>query len=172
MKQDIQGVFKERARLLCQERKLAEKSGLTVSVLSFYLADEKYALEAEYIESVIALKRFTDLPCTPDYILGVINVQGKILAVIDIKKLFKLPEKGITNLNRVIILSYKGIEFGVLTDEIIGREEVPLSEIQKKLPNIGGIKSDLVRGVSKDRVIIINTRELFQDARITINEEI
>ena len=169
---DKQKIFKTRAEHLRQEIINEKQQTKTLPVLSFFLADEKYALEAEYVERVIALKRFTDLPCTPDFILGIINVLGKILAIIDIKKLFNLPDKGITNLNRVIIVKYKGIEFGVLTDEIIGREDVAVADLQENLPNIAGIKSLLVRGVTKDRLIIINTMELCKDKRIIIDEKI
>ncbi len=172
MENGKQKIFKERALKLRQEQPKVESRGRTISVLSFYLADEKYALESDYVERVLALKRFTDLPCTPDYILGIINIKGNIIAIVDIKKLFNLPDKGITNLNRVIILDHGGINFGILTDEIIGREEVELSELQGKLPNIAGIKSTLIRGITKERLIIINTGELFNDPRIIINEEI
>jgi len=172
METDKEKIFRERAELLSQTRERSENVQATISLLTFYLADEMYGVEAEFVERVIALKRFTDIPCTPDYILGMINVLGEILAVIDIKKLFKLPDKGITNLNRVIILENENYKFGILCDEVIGKEEVPLQEIQKSLPNIAGMKSALVRGVTKGRLIIINTQEFFKDKRIIIDDDI
>ncbi|MDP8219704.1 MAG: chemotaxis protein CheW, partial [Candidatus Stygibacter frigidus] len=169
-KRDI--IFRERAKILSKTQEQIEQQHDTISLLTFYLADEMYGLEAEFVERVIALKRYADIPCTPDYILGMINVLGEILAVIDIKKLFKLPDKGITNLNRVIILHNGNYKFGILCDEVIGREGIPLQEIQKSLPNIAGMKSTLVRGVTRDRLIVINTQELFKDKRIIIDDDI
>ncbi|MCF7911214.1 MAG: chemotaxis protein CheW [Candidatus Cloacimonetes bacterium] len=172
MVSENQKILKQRAESLAAAIPSAEQKGVCIPVLTFFLADEKYGLEAEYVDRVIALKRFTDIPCTPDYILGMINVQGEILAVLDIKKLFRLPDKGITNLNRVIVVGYEGIKFGILCDEVAGREEVPENEMQAKLPNIAGIKSALIRGVTKDRLIIINTLEFFKDKRIIIDEKV
>ncbi len=172
MEGEKQKKLRERAEILSQEKPALESRGKTISVLSFYLADEMYGVEAEYVERVLALKRFTDLPCTPDYILGIINVKGNIVAVIDIKKLFNVAGKELTDQSQVIILEDKGINFGILIDEIIGLEEVELSELQEKPAEIAGIKSELIRGVTDKRLIIINTGELFQDPRIVINEEI
>jgi purine-binding chemotaxis protein CheW len=172
MNTEQQKILKQRAEMLAAVTAEEEQKRSGIPVLTFYLADEKYGLEAEFVDRVIALKRFTDIPCTPDYILGMINVQGEILAVLDIKKLFSLPDKGITNLNRVIIVENEGIKFGILCDEVAGREEVQHHEMQGKLSNIVGIKSALIRGVTKSRLIIINTREFFKDKRIIIDEKV
>ena len=172
MKAEQQKILEQRAKILAAEIPKVVKEQVGIPILTFYLADEKYRLEAEFVERVIALKRFTDIPCTPDYILGMINVQGEILAILDIKKLFNLPDKGITNLNRVIIVENEGIKFGVLCDEVAGREEFQKHEMQGKLSNIVGINSTLIRGVTKSRIIIINTREFFKDKRIIINDKV
>jgi len=71
-----------------------------------------------FVREVYPLRDFTVLPGVPTYIFGIINVRGQILPVIDIKKFFNLPEKGLGDLNRVIILYNDQMEFGILSDVV------------------------------------------------------
>ena len=86
-------VLKERATALAREEK-EEKTGQSVEIVVFILATERYGLETSYIEEVWPLKDFTPLPGTPAFVLGIINVRGRIVSVVDIKKFFDMPEKG------------------------------------------------------------------------------
>jgi purine-binding chemotaxis protein CheW len=104
--------------------------------------------------------------------MGIINVESRILALINIKKLFQLPDKGITNLNRVILLEHNGIEFGVLVDEVTGREQIDFAELRTGLPDIAGLDRKLICGVTPDRVIVINTQNLIADKKLYINEKV
>ena len=65
------------------------------------------------------------MPCTPPFILGIINVRGQILAVIDLKRFFNLPDKGLSDLNKVIILRRGGLEVGLLADAVAGVQAIP-----------------------------------------------
>jgi len=131
-----------------------------------------YSVDAKYISEVIPLKELTPLPCTPDFIMGIINVRGKIIAVIDLKKFFNLPKKGITNLNRVIVVKYEDIELGILADEIIGSTHIFPDKLQKTISTITGINNDYLMGVTEDRLIILNIKEFLLNKKIIINEEV
>lgn len=165
-------ILLERAKILKEPKQDIFSDTLSEAVLAFYLADEQYAFEAEYVKRVIALKHYTPLPCTPDYIMGIINLESRIIAIINLKTLFNLPDKGITNLNRLIILNYDGIEFGILADEISGRIEITKKDLQHSVPEIAGINTELIRGITSEKLIVLNTKELIKDKRLTINENI
>ena len=165
-------ILKERADLLKMEVEKEEIPGEQLEVVEFLLADERYAIDANYVCEVIPLKELTQLPCTPDFILGIINVRGKILAVIDIKKFFNLPEKGITELNRVIVVKHQDIELGILADEIIGSTHIIPDKLQTSIPTITGIQNDYLMGVTRDRLIILNIKEFLLNEKIIINEEV
>ena len=94
-------------------------------MLEFSLAYERYALETAFVREVYPLKEFTPLPCTPPFVLGIISVRGQILAVIDLKRFFNLPEKGLSDLNKVIILRRGGLEVGLLADAVSGVQAIP-----------------------------------------------
>src|SRR5437879_8035253 len=59
-------------------------------------------------------------------------VRGQVLTVIDIKKFFGLPEKGITDLHRVIIVHGQGMELGIVADVVVGARRLPLSELRSE----------------------------------------
>ena len=165
-------ILKKRADLLKREVEKKEITGKQFEGLEFLLSNERYAIDAKYINEVIPLKNLTPLPCTPDFILGIINVRGKIIAVIDIKKFFNLPEKGITELNRVMVVKHEGVELGILADEIIGSTHIFPDKLQKTISTITGINNDYLMGVTEDRLIILNIKEFLLNKKIIINEDV
>ena len=84
-------VLEERALALAIEPARAEADDEWIEVVEFTLAHERYAVASEHVREVYPLEDFTPLPCTPHFVLGIINLRGEILSVIDIKKFFDLP---------------------------------------------------------------------------------
>jgi purine-binding chemotaxis protein CheW len=94
--------------------------GEGAEVVEFVLGGVRYAVLSSTVVEVRALHALTPLPCTPVFVSGIMSVQGRIIAVIDLKKFLDLPESGLTDLNKVIILRHAEMEFGILADEIVG----------------------------------------------------
>lgn len=172
-------VLRARAELLAKEPKKAE-TGEYLEVVEFLLAREHYGIETRYIREVYPLRDYTPVPCTPSYVLGLINVRGQILSVVDIKKFFEMSEKGLSDLNRVIILRSEEpglskaevMEFGVLADLILGVRNIAVSEIQPSLPTLTGIREEFLRGVTGDRAVILDAGKLLADKNIIVHEEV
>ncbi len=178
--QEKQRILRERARELAHEHKKKDTSHGYLRVLEFLLAYEKYAIETAHVREVYPLKDLTPLPCTPPYVLGIINVRGQILSVIELKKFFELPEKGISNLNKVIIIStnktvfrgVEGMEFGIVADAVFGVRSIPLNEVQPSLPTLTGIREDYLKGITIDRTVILDAMKILSDKRIVVNEQV
>ena len=77
-----------------------------------------------------------------------VNVRGQILSVLDLKKFFNLPEKGLGDLNKIIIIRNEMMEFGILADVIIGTRRIPLEAIQPPPPAVTGIGAEYLKGVT------------------------
>ena len=170
--EDKKKILRSRARMLAQE---AEKDGAEekcLEVLAFFLAHETYAIETAFIREVYPLTELTPVPCTPDYIFGVINIRGQILTIIDMKKLFDLPEKGITNLNRVIIVQEKDMGLGILADEIIGIRNIPKSGLNPPLPTMTGIHAGYIKGVTGEGLILLDMERFLNDRQLIVHEEV
>lgn len=165
-------ILKERARALARERKEQAAAGASIEITEFLLAHERYGVESSYVREVYPMKEFTPLPCTPPFVLGLINVRGEVLSVIDIKKFFDLPEKGLTDLNKVIILHSDRMTFGVLADAILGVRTIFISELQPTLPTLTGIREEYLKGVTKERMVVLDAAKLLSDEKIVVNEQV
>jgi len=165
-------ILKARAKALAQEPKGKEVAQENIEVVEFLLAYEKYGIETSYVREVYPLKELTPLPCTPPFVLGIINVRGQILSVIDIKKFFDLPEKGLTNLNKAIILHNDNMELGILADVILGVRSIPHDEIQPSLPTLTGIREEYLKGVARGRLVVLDAEKLLSDKKIVVHEEV
>ena len=165
-------ILKERAKIFSRELEAKGEKDEYVEVLEFLLAHEMYGIELKYVREVYPLKELTPIPAIPAFVLGIVNVRGEILSVIDIKKFFDLPEKGLTDLNKVIILHSADMEFGILADSIIGVRNILLSELKTSLPTLTGIREEYLKGVTKEREIILDGGKLLSDKSIIVNENV
>ncbi len=165
-------ILRSRAQALAAEAPAATVAGAEIEILEFVLAQEHYAVETCWVREVYPLKELTPLPCAPAFVLGIANVRGRIMSVIDIKKFFDLPEKGLTDLNKVIILQDGAMEFGVLADQIIGAHWLPLAGMQSSLPTLTGIRSDYLKGVTAQRLVVLDAKKLLNDHAIVVDEEV
>lgn len=164
-------ILHERAAALAYEgeKKSTEE---TLEIVEFMLAKEHYGIESAFIREVYPLKDYTPLPGVPAFILGLLNVRGRILSVIDIKKFFGLPEKGISDLNKVIIMYNETMEFGVLADAILGVRTIAISELNQPFPTLTGICRDFVRGVTGEHLVVLDAQRILTDQKVVVHEEV
>lgn len=143
-----------------------------LEILEFLLAHERYAVQSSLVREVCPLRELTPLPGTPAFVMGIINVRGQIVAVIDFKKFFDLPQRGLTDLNKVIIVTDGEMEFGVLVDAVFGVQRIALSQIQPPLPTLTGIRLEYLRGVTEQRLVILDIARILADPKIIVREEV
>jgi len=168
---EVERILRERARVLSRTPE-PEEDGERLLVLEFLLAHEHYASEVRYIREVYPMRSLCPVPCTPPFILGVVNIRGQILSVVDIKRLFDLPEKGITNLNRILVVQSGATLFGLLADEVAGIREVPVRDLEPSLTTFSGLRKQYIRGITDERLIVIDMATMLSDRRLVIHEEV
>ena len=164
--------LKTRAEALAKKEKKAHEGETYLEVVEFMLAHERYALELTYIREVHPLKEFTPLPGTPPFVLGIINFRGEIISIIDLKKIFELPDQGLTDLNRVIILNSGEMEFGILADTILGVNTIPTGTIQPTLPTLTGVRAEYLKGITGDRVVVLDGGKILSDPKMVVQIDI
>lgn len=169
----IKEILKKRAQSLAStsDKNIINKDRI-IDGLFFNLSDDKYALDSRYISEVVSIKEITTLPCTPDFLLGIINIRGNIVSLIDIKSLFGVPNKGITNFNTAIVVKHEDIEFGILADEIEGNKVIDVSSLQENITTITKIPDNFIIGVATDNTIVLDIRELLMSSRIVIDHRV
>ena len=165
-------ILHARALALARPLEQAPTADTLLEVLEFRLAQERYAVETRYVREVYPLKDLTPLPCTPPFVLGIVNMRGHILPVLDLKKFFSLPENGLTDLHYIILVSGRDIEFGLLADVIVGVRSLPVESLQSSLPTLTGIRSDYLKGVTAERLVVLDLARFLADPRIIVHEEV
>jgi len=160
-------ILKERARALAKEEKVISGKGF-LNVVEFILAGETFAIELKYASEVYPLKDFTSLPGIPPFIRGITNVRGKIISIVDLKDFFEIPDQGGTDSEHLIILQSKDMEFGILADEILGIKTIPMDCVQPSLPTLTGIRGEYLKGVTGERLVILDGKKILLDEKIIV----
>ena len=158
--EDKREILRARAEALARAASRPANSEETLEVVEFQLAHEHYGIQLSCVREVYPLKDLIPLPGTPAFILGITNVRGQVLSIIDIKRLFGLPEKELTDFNKIIILHESGMEIGVLADAVVGVKSVRIAEIQPSLPALTGIREDFLRGVTRESTVLLDAHKL------------
>lgn len=167
-----QEILRARAQALARAPENQLHAGTMLEVLEFRLAQETYAVENSFVSEVYPLKELTPLPCTPPFVRGIVNVRGRILPVLDLKKLFDLPEQGLTDLHRIILVRGYDLELGLLADVVTGVRLLPAANLQASLPTLTGIRSDYLKGVTAERLVVLDLARILADPKIMIHEEV
>ena len=158
-------VLDARARQLARVAKEPARAGEVLELVVFWLAGECYGIESRFVREVARLTRFTPLPGTPPYVLGVTSLRGEILALFDLRHLMGIVAGGVTDLCRIVVLGEHRCEFGLLADFATEMLQVPAKSLT---PPEAGWGRACVRGVSPDGVIVLSGEALLSDPRLTI----
>jgi purine-binding chemotaxis protein CheW len=163
-------ILRERAVLLAK-RPDEPRAGESLELVEFLIGQEHYGIETSSVRETLPLKDFTPVPGVPSFVFGLINVRGQIISVIDIRRFFEMPEKGLSDLNRVIVIHDNQMEFGILVDEILSVRTVQLDELQPSLPTLTGVREEFLKGVTRERLVVLDAGKLLADKNIVVHEE-
>lgn len=164
-------ILRARAHALSRPPAPAADASASLELLEFSLAQERYAVETRFVGEAHPLRDLTPLPCTPSFLLGIVNVRGRILPVLDLKKFFGLPEQGLTDLHRIILVHGHGLELGLLADSIMGVRTIPLDGLRPPLPTLTGIQAEYLIGVTAECLVALDLDRILADPKIIVQAE-
>jgi purine-binding chemotaxis protein CheW len=163
-------VMQERARSLARLPAEPERTAGVMQLAVFTLADERYAIETRFIREVVRLTEYTPVPGGPEFLVGVINLRGEILAVIDLRKFLGVAPQGVTDLSRVLVLGGERAEFGILADTADEILTLRTDQLHEPPATVAGIGREYLRGVSAAALIVLDGTVLLQDSRLIIDQ--
>lgn len=164
-------ILAERAKRLAREP-AAEQGGERLEVVEFLLGQERYGLETSFIREVHPLRELTPLPCTPSFVLGIINLRGEVISVIDIRQFFQLAAPAPAESNMVIVLQKAAMRFGMLADAVLGVRRVLAGAVQPSIAAVTGIGADYLKGVTLDHLVLLDAGKMLADRRLVVHEEV
>ena len=169
-------VLDERARALARVPPAPPRAAEVLEIATFALANERYAVETRFVREVVRLAEFTPLPGAPPFLIGVMNLRGEILALIDLRTLFGLPAREASASpaegggSRVLVLGNERAEFGVLADAAHEVAALRVDEIHEAPDVTSGAGRDFLRGVTADALIVLDGAALLQDGRLFVDQ--
>ncbi len=169
---DRKRIFRKRAELLARETDQHEREEEQIDVVEFILSGEQYAIESAYVNAAHSMKDLTQLPCTPPFVLGVVNMRGKILSVIDLRVFFELPRRALSDLNMLIVLQNDTMKFAILADVIVGSRRIPRTSLLATLPTLTGIRAEYLLGITPERLVVLDGGKVLCDSRMVVHEEV
>jgi purine-binding chemotaxis protein CheW len=175
-------IFSRRAAQIARPIEEAEK-GEQVELVLFRIGKELFGLDVQSILDIHPCTSITPLPRVPQWIAGLTNIGGHILAVLDLQSFLGLaspgnPENGAAADSFLIRIAAQDIELALTVDEVLSIETLPISKIQEKTDVTRNMPAEYVRGVYdydssiSSLVLILNISSLLSDPRLTIQEEI
>lgn len=144
---------------------MANVLGNEMQVVVFSLGQEEYGGDITRVQEIIRLPEVTTLPNTAGYILGIINLRGSIIPIIDLKKKFRFPSSEITDETRVIVVEINSEKVGLIVDEVSEVISFPIQEVVSA-DGIGfGIQGEYFLGVVRldERLLILLNLEKIVD---------
>lgn len=168
VKQNKEEIFRARAETLAAGGKQQEYKQGAIETVLFSIAKERYAIESIYIREAYSLKELTKLPCVPPFVVGVIQVRRKIYSVIDLRKLFDLRIQ--ESAAKALILEKEKMAFGILVEEVLGMKDVYPSELQQPLPSMTGILLEFVKGITKDKIVVLNGSAILNSSSLIVEQ--
>lgn len=163
-------VLRERAARLARPAGATQAPSDAIELLEFRLASERYAVETRFVLEVHPLRDLTPLPGTPPFVRGIVNLRGRILPVYDLKKFFALPEQGLTDLHRIVVVGAEDFEIGLLADVVTSVRTLSRSALSPPLPTLSAIAAEYLKGVSEERLVVLDLERLLSDPRIVVND--
>jgi len=137
-----------------EERKAVEA---TEHLATFFLSGEEYGVDVRLVQEIIRVSEITQVPRAPGFIKGVINLRGRIIPVIDLKRKLGLGEVRADRQSRIVVVKVKERLVGLLVDGASQVLKVPVATIEAAPEEVVEIDANYLRGVAKleSRLIIL-----------------
>jgi len=134
--------------------------------VTFRLDNEKYGIKVMQVQEVLRMTEIAPVPGAPDYVLGIINLRGNVVTVIDTRLRFGLPEREPDDDTRIVIIEADNNVVGILVDSVAEVADLRASEIETA-PNVGNDESaKYIQGVCSrgdELLILVDVNKLLSD---------
>ena len=137
-----------------------------IQLVTFRLKDETYGINVMQVQEVLRVAEIAPVPGAPHYVLGIINLRGNVVTVIDTRTRFGLPQAEVDELSRIIVIESEAQVVGILVDSVAEVVDLHASEIDSA-PNVGNEDSSrYIQGVASqdnDLLIVVDLNKLLSE---------
>jgi purine-binding chemotaxis protein CheW len=175
---DINDILESRAKKLAELPKKEHDIDNIFHAISFTIGEERYAVDIHRVREVHPLNRLSRVPCTPDFVVGTVNIRGHIYSVVDIVQFMglsggQLPESVYILLvcGEVEYDKEEALETCIISHTVPKVTQIAMNTIQPPSTTISADAQMYVRGVLDDMTIILDLARLLDDPKLIVDEE-
>lgn len=127
-----------------------------LQLVSFHIAGEEFGLEILKVQEIIRMQDLTKVPNSPDFVEGVINLRGKVIPVIGLRKRFGMEDHSHDRQTRIVVVEVQGTVLGFVVDSVSEVLRIP-SETVEPPPRLCKVDREYISGVGKldNRLLIL-----------------
>lgn len=170
--EEIARILADRALALAKPLEDTTPSTEMIELLVVTLGGERFGIETVYALEAISLRDLIPVPCTPAFVLGVVNYRGRILTVLDLRSILGLSGGGVSEGNKVVSVEAGGMTFGIVVDTVAGTISVLAQKVAPPPEALTGLRMDLTRGITEELITILDLDALARAPAILINEQV
>ena len=153
------------------------KAGFTDDIyqlVTFHLENEEFAVNILNIQGINRMVEITKIPNSPEFVEGIINLRGKVIPIVDLRKRLGMPQKEYDNETRFIVVEFSKRVIGFVVDSVHEVLRINKNIIEPPPKMVAGIETDYITAVGKldDRLLILLDLEkvLSLDQKEALNE--
>lgn len=127
-----------------------------LQLVSFNIGSEEFGVDILKVQEINRMVEITKVPQAPSYVEGVINLRGKVIPIIDLRKRFNLELKEQDKNTRIVVVDIVGSIMGMIVDSVSEVLRLPANTVEPPPDLVTGINSEYINGVAKleDRLLI------------------
>ncbi|PTN38737.1 chemotaxis protein CheW [Desulfonatronum sp. SC1] len=128
-----------------------------LQLVTFHIGEEEFGVEILKVQEIIRMLGITRVPKAPDFVEGVINLRGKVIPIIDLRKRFGMTAQEHDKHTRIIVIEINKVIVGFVVDSVSEVLRIPANTVEPPPAIISGIESEYINGVGKlaDRLLIL-----------------
>ena len=128
-----------------------------LQLVTFSIGEEEFGVDILKVQEIIRTMEITKVPRAQDFVEGVINLRGKVIPIIDLRRRFGLASKPHDKHTRIIVIEINNMIVGFVVDSVSEVLRIPASTVEPPPPVVAGMESEYISGVGKlhDRLLIL-----------------
>ena len=151
---------------MTEETAVKEPASTEEQLVVFALAGEDYGVDIGDVREIIRMQAITQVPSTPSFVEGVINLRGIVIPVIDLRKKFLLEVGEITADHRIMVIDIGGKDIGMVVDAVTEVSRISSYSVEPPSSIIGTSGSEHLRGIAKlngRMIILLDLQKVFSE---------
>lgn len=128
-----------------------------LQLVTFTLAGEEFGVDILLVREIIRPIEITAIPRSPEFVEGIINLRGKVIPIIDLRKRFTLKPQDKDTQTRIVVVELDSATVGFIVDAVSEVLRIPANTVEPPPAVISGVKGEYINGVGKldDRLLIL-----------------